>query len=184
MNKQNNEQKIQEELATISAEENNEKEDISQYKGLGGWLILVIIGLFSMVAMEVYYFFESIALFKDDTIRAFIDYSGALGNLFKIEMVVGILFLIFAIYLILLFFQKSKKFPKYYIILLVASVIWPILEYIIWFSLPVDSNEFRQIINETLSEEVPEIGRGIITMFVWGLYMIKSKRVKATFIEK
>lgn len=167
---------------------NSNKKKISQYKGLGGWLILVIIGLFAIVLWQTYGVYESITLFTDGRVeilsnpatKAYIPgYAGAL----KFEFIAEILFLVFAVYLIFLFFKKSKKFPKYYVPFLIASVVYVVLDYIILSSLTVSSNEMKQVIDGVLSEQGTEIGRAAITAIIWGLYMTRSKRVKATFME-
>lgn len=170
-----------------TSEDLNEAE-VSRYKGLGGWLILVIIGLFATVLWQAYGVYESIILFTDGTVEvlsnpasgAYIPgYAGAL----KFEFITEILFLAFAAYLIFLFFKKSKKFPKYYVPFLIASVVYVVLDYIILSSLTIPSSEMKQVVDEILSEQGTEIGRAAIAAIVWGLYMTKSKRVKATFVE-
>ena len=47
----------------------------------------------------------------------------------------------------------------------------------------VSSNEMKQIVNEVLSEQETEIGKVVLVAIIWGLYITKSKRVKATFVE-
>ncbi|NQV00094.1 MAG: DUF2569 domain-containing protein [Parcubacteria group bacterium] len=165
----------------------NEKE-ISQYKGLGGWLILVVIGLFITVFLEAYNTYDSIILFMDGTIKVLINpiselYIPGYFSVLKFEFIVGILFLVFAVYLVFLFFKKSKKFPKYYIFFLIVLVIYTIIDYVILSSLTISSNEIKQIFNEVLSEQETEIGRIVIVAIIWVLYITKSKRVKATFIK-
>lgn len=163
-------------------------EELSKHKGLGGWLILVIIGLFLAVIFQVYGVFESINLFTSGTVEvlsnpaseAYIPgYAGAL----KFELVVEILFVIYAAYLIFLFFKKSRKFPKYYVTFLIASVVYVVLDYLILASLNVSSSEMKEVIDETLSGQATEIGRTIIPAIIWGLYITKSKRARATFVE-
>ena len=162
--------------------------EVSRHRGLGGWLILVIIGLFATVLWQVYGVYESITLFTDGAVEvlsnpasgAYIPgYAGAL----KFEFIAEILFLAFAVYLIFLFFKKSKKFPKYYVPFLITSVVYIVLDYIILSSLTIPSSEMKQIIDEILSEQGIEIGRTALAAIVWGLYMTKSKRVKTTFVE-
>lgn len=164
------------------------EEEVSRYKGLGGWLILVIIGLFLTVIFQVYGVFESITLFTGGTVEVLSNpasgahipgYAGAL----KFELVAEILFLAYAVYLIFLFFKKSKKFPKYYVTFLIASVVYVVLDYLILSSLTVSSSEMKQVIDETLSGQGTEIGRTVIPAIIWGLYITKSKRAKATFVE-
>lgn len=164
------------------------KEEVSRCKGLGGWLILVIIGLFATVLWQTYGVYESITLFTDGTVEVLGNpatemyipgYAGAL----KFELIAEILFLVFAVYLIFLFFKKSRIFPKYYVLFLIASMVYVVLDYMILSSLTVSSNEIKQVINEVLLEQETEISRTILGTIIWGLYITKSKRVKATFTE-
>ena len=157
-------------------------------KGLGGWLVLVILGLFAVVLFQVYGVYESVTLFTDGTVEFLSDpssevYIPGYGGLLKFEFIAEILFLAAAVYLIYLFFKKSKKFPKYYVPFLVISVIYVIVDYALLASVSV-SGEVQQIIDETLSEQAGEIGRAVISALIWGAYMKKSKRVKATFVEE
>lgn len=157
-------------------------------KGLGGWLVLVILGLFAIVLFQIYGVYESVTMFTDGTVEFLSDpssevYIPGYGGLLKFEFIAEILFLAAAVYLIYLFFRKSKKFPKYYVPFLAIAVIYAIIDYALLASVSV-SGEVQQIIDETLSEQGGEIGRAVISALIWGAYMKKSKRVKATFVEE
>lgn len=157
-------------------------------KGLGGWLVLVILGLFVSVLFQAYGAYESITMFTDGTVEFLGDpssevYIPGYAGLIKFEFIAEIIFLVAGIYLIYLFFKKSKKFPKYYVPFLIITVIYVILDYALLSSVSV-SGEVQQIIDDTLSEQGGEIGKAVIGALVWGAYMRKSKRVKATFIEE
>ncbi len=157
-------------------------------KGLGGWLVLVILGLFVSVLFQAYGAYESVTMFTDGTVEFLSDpssevYIPGYGGLIKFEFIAGIIFLVAGIYLIYLFFKKSEKFPRYYVPFLVVSVIYAILDYALLSSVSV-SGEVQQVINDTLSEQGSEIGRAVIGALIWGAYMKRSKRVKATFIEE
>lgn len=162
-------------------------EEAAKYKGLGGWLILVIIGLFAAVALQAYGAYESITLFTNGTAEFLSDpssevYIPSYAGVLKFELVAEIIFLAAAIYLIYLFFRKSKLFPNYYIIFLIASAVYVALDYGILASMSFPA-EAKEIIDEALSEQGTEIARAFIGALIWGSYMAKSKRVKATFIE-
>jgi len=157
-------------------------------KGLGGWLVLVILGLFYTVAMQAYGAYESVTMFTDGTVEFLSDSSSEVyipgySGLIKFEFIAEIVFLAAGIYLIYLFFKRSKKFPKYYIPLLVISAIYVILDYVILSSVSV-SGEVQQVIDDILSEQGSEIVRAVIGALIWGSYIKKSKRVKATFVEE
>lgn len=157
-------------------------------KGLGGWLVLVILGLFASALYQIHGIYTDINLFTNGTITFLSDsssqvyipgFSGAL----KFELIAQILFLVSAIYLIYLFFRKSSKFSKYYVLYLVAFAIYAILAYIITSSLSISYEGIRETVEAALSEQASQVGRVIISALIWGLYMKKSKRVKMTFVE-
>lgn len=157
-------------------------------KGLGGWLVLVILGLFVSVSFQAHGAYESVTMFTDGTVEFLSDpssevYIPGYGGLLKFEFIAEIIFLTAGIYLIYLFFKRSRKFPKYYVPFLMISTIYVILDYALLSSVSV-SGEIQQVINDTLLEQDEKIGRVIIGALIWGLYMKKSKRVKATFVEE
>lgn len=132
--------------------------------------------------------YESVTMFTDGTVEFLSNpssevYIPGYGGLLKFEFIAEIVFLVAGIYLIYLFFKKSRKFPKYYVPFLIISVIYVILDYAILSSVSV-SGEVQQVINDTLSEQSGEIGRAVIGALILGSYMKKSKRVKATFVEE
>ncbi len=164
---------------------NNDK---PQHEGLGGWLVLVIIGLFATILWSAYAVYESITLITNGAVELLTNpasgaYTPGYIGVWKFEFIAGILFFVFAVYLVFLFFKKSRKFPKYYILFLIAPVMCAVLDYIIWSSLTISSSEIKQVVDDTLPERGTEIGRAVIVAIVWGLYITKSKRVKATFVE-
>lgn len=157
-------------------------------KGLGGWLVLVIFGLFVSVLFQVHGAYESVTMFTDGTVEFLSDpssevYMPGYGGLLKFEFIAEIVFLAMGIYLIYLFFKKSRNFPKYYLPFLIISAIYVILDYALLSSVSF-SGEMQQAIDDTLSEGSGEIGRAVIGALIWGSYIRKSKRVKTTFVEK
>lgn len=155
-------------------------------KSLDGWLILVIIGLFLTIFWQLSGIYDFVVMFNDGTVEILSNpmsdfYISGYADLLKFEFIATILFLVLATYLVFLFFKKSKKFPKYYILLWIASIIFVIIDYIILSSLIIPI-EMKQIINESLAEAETEMGRTIIASIIWSLYIIKSKKVKAIFI--
>ncbi|NMA51360.1 MAG: DUF2569 domain-containing protein, partial [Mollicutes bacterium] len=131
--------------------------------------------------------YESIVMFNDGTVEILSNpmsdfYIPGYAGLLKFEFIATILFLVLAAYLIFLFFKKSTKFPKYYILLWISSIIFVVIDYIILSSLIIPI-EMKQIIKESLAEAEIEMGRTIIVSIIWSLYIIKSKKVKAIFIR-
>lgn len=171
---------------SVSISELSPKE-ASKLKGIDGWLILVILNLFIVASLQIYSIFSDIKLFANGTVDFLSDpssstYIPAYGGFLKFELIVSIVLVFSAVYLIYLFFRKSRRFPKYYIVFLVASAVYVGIDYTI-LSLITVPVQAKQILDEAMSEQGIEMARAFIGVFVWGSYMVKSKRVKITFTE-
>ncbi len=121
-------------------------------------------------------------MFLDGTVESISviqGYSAGLGT----ELLIYCILSIFTIYLIILFFKKSKRFPKLYILYLTSVVIITLLDIIFFSSLNYPTEEIRQVFQGVINETYQNMGKGGISLIIWGLYMIKSKRVKFTFVE-
>lgn len=141
-------------------------EDIPKYKGLRGWLILVgiILSVFTIGLIG-------------SLVRIFmlVDYSG-MEELFVYDLITVGGVTIFIMYLIYLFFGKSKKFPRLFVVFLIAFLIINIVTTI----LPL----FYDVKLKSLNGQFVRIGLALLLLIIFGLYVKKSKRVKATFIEE
>ncbi len=132
-----------------------------KYQGLGGWLILV--GIVIINSMFI--------LLKD-----YVEYFGNLtSTLTMIYFAVDTLDLLLGIVTLYLFFKKSYRFPLVFIIFM----LFPILT-----SLGLEPLR-------VLLEKGYEFGSGwtrsdiiimLLPAMVWIPYILKSKRVKATFV--
>ena len=163
-------------------------EEISKFKGIGGWLVLVIIALFLTLGFQLYTVYTDAQLFSNGTVAFLSDpssgtYIPAYGGFLKFELIMSIMLVIAASYLIYLFFKKYRRFPKYYVIFLVASVVYVLLDTYGMLSLMTVPAEAKKVIEDAMSEQGTAIGRAFIGALIWGSYMMKSKRVKATFIK-
>jgi hypothetical protein len=163
--------------------ENLSEEETTKLKGLNGWLSVVALGIFVALGYQLYGIYTDMDLFSSGAatnLNNYIDgYSAALG----FELILDIIFALGIIYLIYLFFKKNKRFPRYYIIFLIASVIYLLADYGILSSFSISNFEVKQEIDKILSSQVTNLVRAFVSSIIWGLYMTKSKRVKATFIE-
>ena len=167
---------------------NVSSEELEKYNGIGGWLMIVILGLLINTAMQAYGIYESISLFTNGAVEYLSNptsnvYIPGYGVILKFELILDVLFLVASGYLIYLFYKKSRLFPNYYIFFLVASAIYVFIDYLIFASISY-APEAKVVIDEVLSEQGSEIARAFISALIWGSYMAKSKRVKATFIEQ
>ena len=152
-------------------------------KGLGGWLILVGIGVvLSPIRLLMTHVPIYKPIFEDGTWEALTTagsqaYHPAWGPLLIGEIAFNLLMLVASLYLIYLFFSKHYLFPKVFITVVVVSL----------FFIPLDALLVsRMFPNEPMfdPETAKEFIRTLIAGAIWVPYMLVSKRVKATFIEK
>lgn len=156
--------------------------DNRELKGLGGWLILVglgvVIGPFRMVA-EVGPLFYSI--FTDGTFEILTTpgteaYHPLWGPLLIFEAVFNSLMVLASFCLIYLFFSKHYVFPRIYIAIVLLSLFFVPLD--AWIGSFVVTDE--PIFDPATAKE---FARTLIAAVIWVPYMFVSKRVKATFVE-
>lgn len=157
--------------------------DNNELKGLGGWLILVgigvVIGPFRL-AYEygpMYY-----SIFTDGTFEFLTNTTSEAfhplwGPLLVGEALYNSLMILTSMCLIYLFFSKHYLFPKVYIAIVVVSLVFIPLDAWIGSFVITDEPMFDPA---TTKEFVRTLVGGII----WIPYMLISKRVKATFVEK
>lgn len=169
------------EAEVISSEIKN-KEVLQNNKkvnaGLGGWLAVVGLGLIVTSLRQAYEAFDYLSLLSDTyAIPGYL-------TILRFEFVFAVIFTVLSIYLLYLYFKKNMNFPKRYIIIQIISVAYVLLDYFSVASLTAPTQELQKAINDTLSQSSGSIGQAIIGSIIWISYMKKSKRVKATFINK
>src|SRR3989344_3371696 len=146
--------------STIKAEGN--------LKGISGWLILPAIGLVIAPLLIFSSFFTTfLPLFSDGSFENIRQTSPGLANLVIFEMVFNSILIVALIYLNVIFYQKKKFFPRYFIMYLIVSVAFVFIDYFIAVSV-------------SSSVDTSDLGRPLIGAFIWIPYFLKSKRVKAS----
>jgi hypothetical protein len=151
-------------------------------RGLGGWLVLVALGLFAspirlgLVLSQVYS-----PLFSDGTWESLTSPSGdfyhpAWAPILLTEMLVNLLFIAASIYLMVLFFRTSERFPMRYAIFLASSLAFVLLDAVaVKLVLPDEP-----ILDP---ETTKELLRAAVAAGIWIPYMFLSRRVKNTFVR-
>ncbi len=142
------------------------EDGISKYRGIHGWLIVVVLGLFITTG---YVGFQFLDIFFGS-----VQYGENTG-LFVYDFLSMGSVTVLSIYVIYLFFTKKRKFPKYYISLLILLMVVNIITLIVVSSYSVTGSDLAEYSNNA--------GRATVQAIVWGLYATKSRRVKATFVE-
>lgn len=156
---------------------------VQKYEKIGGWLVFVAIGLFLAPFLLAYGVFDSLSLLSDGGLGAMNSVVPGLGWAIAFELVLDTILVFVVLYLIFLFKDKKKNFPKYYIWYLGASIAYLVLDYIILVSLSTTNLETQAILDSTLEESLGLLIGTTVVSAVWIAYVLKSKRVAATFTK-
>ncbi len=154
----------------------------NELKGLGGWLILVALGLVvSPIRILLTTLQTFLPIFQDNSWATLTTPGSPAYNAFWAPLLIGeIVFNALLcgayLYLIYLFFTKHCLFPKIYIATLAVAVVF----------IPLDAWLVSMIMpNEPVfdPDTAKEFGRSLVAALIWIPYMLVSKRVRATFVE-
>lgn len=153
-----------------------------KYRTIGGWLILLGIGIWLSPFIMFFQLFQGYSvLFKDGVWEAlttkgsqyYIEYY---GTTLIVETLVNSLFVIFSCYLIYLFSSKKIKFKKYYTVL---AILTPLFIY-------VDAAVVKELLyTEELfdKEGMRDFIKSLVGLCIWVPYLWISKRSEKTFIN-
>ena len=151
-------------------------------KGLGGWLILVCIGLcgsilrLSLILVNTY-----LPIFVQNQWELFTTpgyeyYHPLWRPLLLFEIAANLVILMLSGYLLYLFFTKSRRFPRFFIGWLLLGLFFVISDLFL-------SNLIPAVAGADKTESLREISRTIAYALIWIPYMLLSERVKNTFVE-
>lgn len=150
--------------------------------GLGGWLILVGLGVVIAPFRQIYALVPVFPpIFTEGhweqlTTPGSLAYHPLWGPLIIGEIVVNSILVLTGICLIYLFFSKHYLFPKVYIFLAVFSLAFIVLDaWLVTIVLPGEPMFDREMMRE--------LTRGLVGVVIWVPYMLKSERVQATFVR-
>lgn len=159
--------------------------DKTELKGIGGWLILVAIGVTLspfMVAIMDYAAFSEV--FSTDVWNALTNsnspaYTPYFALVISVEFVVTMIIDAYLFYLIYLFYKKKSDFPPLYIRLVFTIFAFNIVDIF------VTSLMFPDLTAKDLFDPltIKAIFRSIVAILIWVPYMKKSVRVKNTFVS-
>lgn len=151
----------------------NKKE---QETAIGGWLILVLIGLIvTPIRLGISTFTEFLPLL--DSLPFLKELYPKLVSIIYVELFSNIAFGIFALFLIFVMVMKNKIFPKLMIIFYVSNLVF-VLGDAIYISQMTELEGFYKD-----DGSIKEIVRAIVGTAIWVPYMLVSKRVKRTFVH-
>lgn len=151
-------------------------------EGLGGWLILVGIGIiFSPIRTIIQILPLYTGMFSDGSWEILTTpgsevYNPLWAPILISEMAINTALILAWGYIAFLFFSKKAIFPKYYIGILIFAFLFIIADaFSIKFLMP----------NEPVfdPDTIKEAMRTAVAILIWVPYMLVSKRVKATFVK-
>lgn len=145
-------------------------------EGIGGWLILVAIGLvFSPLYILGTTAATYLPLLNNPSIAVFMESHPGLRAMLFFELVTNVIFVLFLLALNYLFFTKRRSFPTYFILFLVVQFVLMagdlVLAHALLPNLPVSAKGATALM------------RSLVGMAIWIPYFIVSKRAKATFVR-
>jgi len=152
-----------------------------QYDNIGGWLILVAIGLiFTPIRLLVVVVKDLLPVLSGDvwsrlTTPGTESYHALWAPLLIFEMVGNCLFILFSIIIAIFFFQKRTFVPKLIIALLLSNLVFVAIDYFAADLIPFIAAQ------EDMGSLI-ELMRVFIACLIWVPYFLVSKRVKGTFI--
>ncbi|WP_298322448.1 DUF3857 domain-containing protein [uncultured Dokdonia sp.] len=159
------------------------KGNYKEGKSIGGWLILLAIGLvFTPIGIIVQILSEE-GYYDAYTWSALWNTEGLSGKpmvlVIALEMIINVALVIYSIVLIILFFKKRTVVPKLMIILYASMLILLILDTVAANLLAPDlySAEENQ-------EFLKDIMKALFRCTIWIPYFVISKRVKETFVNR
>jgi hypothetical protein len=152
-----------------------------QYDKIGGWLILVAIGLiFTPLRLLVVLFKDLLPALSGETWSRLTTpgtaaYHPLWAPLLFFEVIGNCLFIVAPIIVAIFFFQKRRFVPRLIIILLLANLVFVAIDYFAADLIPFVAAQ------EDIGSLI-ELIRVFIVCAIWVPYFLVSKRVKGTFV--
>lgn len=156
--------------------------EVTGPRGIGGWLILPLLGLFLTPIWIAIGTVQNIQVFRDPAVWSALtspgspDYHPLWAPVIIFEIAANVVMVAFAVVLIWLFLKKSRRIPTLMIVWLVTLLVVQIVDQAFARQIPAvaaepDPQGFRDMV------------RAVIGVVIWVPYFLKSKRVKNTFVE-
>lgn len=148
--------------------------------GLRGWLVVIAIGICLQPVRLMIEFFRSIdvyglASWTSLTTPGTEFYHELFQPLLLFELISNINWIVFSVLMAILFFQKRISFPKIFIAYLIITFSVTLLDLVIAEKIPT-------LNSGDMSESTRDLIRQGVYAFIWSIYLVKSERVKNTFV--
>ena len=152
-------------------------------QGIGGWLIFIAI---SLIIQPLHLAWQIATMWIEYppqvwnvlTVPGANSYHWLWQPLLMFELSVNICWFVFALLMLVLFFKKRHTFPKLYIIYFFTTLSLNLVDYFIADCIPAVAE------NADFNDTKKEIIQYGLSVCIWSFYLMKSQRVKNTFVEK
>lgn len=152
-------------------------------KPIGGWLILIAIGLILTPILILIDLVGENGFYDAYTWSVLWNTEGMQGKpnviLIAIELMINLARIIFAIILIILFFERRSTVPRLMVILFASTAVFIILDAIAAYA--INGDVFSTEEDQATTKEIVQ---SIIRAAIWIPYFLISKRVKETFVNR
>lgn len=153
-----------------------------QPEGIGGWLILVVLGLvISPIRITMTLFNDVLPIFTSSAWQSLTTsgsplYHSLWAPLIWLEVVGNVGAVALGLVTLVLLFRKSKKTPAWAIAWLVWAAFFVTADYCL-------ANLIPAVASQSDHKSLKEMSRSITSALIWIPYFKVSKRVKNTFIK-
>lgn len=156
---------------------------LNEPNGLGGWLILVQIGLYLTLiraTISVVQFFTTTsgsAVWDTLTSPDSVVYHPLWKPLLIFEVTMNSALVVAAAYLLVLLYNKKAAFPRWLIFYYLGNLLMLIAGVVLLANIPL-SEELADS-----SSGWSDIARSLLTSLIWVTYVLRSERVRNTFVQ-
>ena len=148
-------------------------------RGLGGWLVLVAIGLTIQPLRALYSIAKTSTTYTATswarlTIPGASGYDALWAPTLLLELVLNIALVVFGVQLAVLFFRRHRWFPALFVIYVAGRAVFTWLDLILAHAIPaLDGRHGNDVAQHT---------GVLISTALWISYMFRSRRVRNTFV--
>jgi len=148
--------------------------------GLGGWLILVGIGVTLSPVLLGAEFLKTAPSYTASswarlTTPGAANYHPLLAPILLFELIANLGLIVFAVLQVSVFFRRKRVFPALFVIFAAARLIIPLIDGLFVNAIPA--------LADRADAQLELKGNFVFGVLVWVLYMLRSKRVRNTFVN-
>jgi hypothetical protein len=142
--------------------------EVAGPKGLGGWLILLMLGQIGSILRVLKSVADDVSLYKS------VDRVAAINA----ELILNLLLLAIVVYVTVAMFRTKRSFPKLWICQGVVAILVPWIDILMVAALLGLSAD--QLVD---GKDIAQTFGGIVGVSLWSWYLNVSVRVKNTFVN-